>query len=364
MTSRPSLARRRPILVRDALPSGRSRRISRRIALQRSAMLTAPWFVPSRLWGAPGRPGPNDRIQIGVIGTGARGKHLIGSVPPQGQVVAICDCHAESMAETLHPDRSSVYGQVLHSFVDQDGLHCATYQDYRQMLQKSNLDAVMIAVPDHHHALAAVLACQAGLDVYIEKPLALTIAEGRAVVQAAKRYDRVVQVGSQQRTMEINRFACEFIRGGGLGKVSLVQLRALPGPLRYDQFVGRSATTKSSEFRIDLREQPIPKGLNWDLFCGPAPLRPYNRKLWRKDQFHVRDLVWRGWDLWRSYSGHMMTNWGGHSVDMVQYALGMDQNGPIEIWPEIDQMEASLDRSWRHKTPPLGTHGKRTLSPL
>ena len=97
------------------------------------------------------------------------------------------------------------------------------------MLDHEKLDAVMIATPDHHHAQAAVLACQAGLDVYVEKPLTVTIAEGRTIVNAAKRYNRIVQVGSQQRTMQVNRFACEFIRDGGLGKVSLVQLPNLPG---------------------------------------------------------------------------------------------------------------------------------------
>ena len=320
--------------------------------------LAAPILVPRTVLGSPGKPGPNDRIRIGVVGTGIRGKQLIGNLPPEGRVTAICDCHAGRMAGILRPDMSTMQGALLRPFVENDAAGCETYRDYRRMFEDAELDAVIIAAPDHHHALAAVLACRAGLDVYVEKPLAVTIAEGRAIVEAARRYDRVVQVGSQQRTMEMNRFACECIRDGGLGKVSLVQLRAKPGPLRYDQFVGPAATADSSRFEIDLGEEPVPEGLAWDLFCGPTPLRPHNQKLWRKDEFRVSGLMWRGWDLWRSYSGHLMTNWGAHSVDMVQYALGMDESGPVEIWPETSRLEASLDKQWLYKTPPFGAAGE------
>ncbi len=323
----------------------------------RAAGVALPLLVPRSVLGTAEQPGANDRVHIGVIGMGARGKYLVGNVPAQGRVVAISDCYAPRMAKTLAPDRASVFGKVLQSFVENDAPSCATYGNYRRMLDDAKLDAVMIAMPDHHHALAAILACQAELDVYVEKPLSLTIAEGRAMVRAAERYRRIVQVGSQQRTMEFNRFACEFVRGGGLGKVKLVQVRNLPGPLRYDRVAGKSAPGDSRKFGIDLSEEPIPKGLAWDLFCGPAELRPHNRKLWVKDEFRVGGLLWRGWDLWRAFSGHLMTNWGGHSVDMVQYALGMDNTGPVEIWPEIGRLDASLSQDWLQKTPLLRASG-------
>jgi predicted dehydrogenase len=208
----------------------------------------------------------------------------------------------------------------LAPFAERDAPRCATYEDYRQMIDEAKLDAVVIAAPDHHHVLAAMLACRAGLDVYLEKPLSLTIAEGRSLAGAVARFGRILQVGGQQRSMEIDRFACQFVREGGLGRVSLVQMSAYTGPMTYD----------------GLPEEPVPEGLAWDLFCGPAPLRPHNRQLWVKDEFLVAGRLWRGWDLWRDYSGHLMTNWGAHEGDMTQWALGMDHSGPLEVWPIVE----------------------------
>jgi hypothetical protein len=103
-----------------------------------------------------------------------------------------------------------------------------------------------------------------------------------------------------------------------------------------------------------LPQEPIPDGLNWDLFCGPAPMRSYHRRLWVKDEFRVGDLLWRGWDLWRDFSGHIMTNWGAHHVDMAQYALGRDDSGPVEIWPVQPASVSPIAAMWSHKTPPSG----------
>ena len=296
------------------------RQLTRRQLLQRG-LLTAgtafalPRFVPAAALGSPEQSPASERIRLGVIGTGSRGKYLIANLPEAAQVVAICDCYVPRMANTLQPQRP--FAALLERFREQDARRCATYQDYRQLLDKEQLDAVVIATPDHHHILAAMLACQAGLDVYVEKPLSLTIAEGRALVKAVARYGRVVQVGSQQRSMEVNRLGCEFIRNGGIGKVSRVQLSNLAGPRRY----------------TELPEEPLPDGLDWDLFRGPTARRPHHRRLWVKDEFQVDGQLWRGWDVWRDYSGHLMTNWGAHSVDMVQLALGMDATGPVEVRP-------------------------------
>lgn len=285
--------------------------------------------------------GANERLRVGVIGTGVRGKYLIANMPESARVVSLCDCSLANVENTRNPTGNMK--EPLAKFAKTDARRVSIYQDYRKMLDQEKLHAVVIAAPDHHHAQAMMLGCQAGLDVYCEKPMSLTIAEGRAMVAAATKYSRVVQVGSQQRTMQVNRTGCEFVRAGGLGKISLVQLRNFPSPLRYD---GR------------FPEERVPKTLDWDLFCGPTDLRTYNRKLWVKDAFKVGYLTWRGWDLFKSYSGHLMTNWGAHSIDMVQYALGMDHTGPIEISPDIellDQFDNRIDDRWHEKTPPLGT---------
>lgn len=247
-----------------------------------------PQLVGPEVFGKPGQPGANEQVIIGSIATGNRARNLMDHMPPGGRIVAISDVYVQRMNEAKegrNPD-------------------WRMYQDYREMLDKEKLDAVVVATPDHARVRVCIHACQAGLDVYAEKPLTLTIAEGRKLVEAARRYKRVFQVGSQQRTMEMNRFACEFVRDGGLGKLRLVHGFNYPPPRRYQ----------------GLPEEPIPEGDNWDAWQAQAPGRPYNGQL----QF--------GWMQWRSYSGGEMTNWGAHGVDQIQWALGMDGSGPEELW--------------------------------
>ncbi len=291
-----------------------------------AAAIGFPTIIPRHVLAQPGRPGANDRIAIGVIGIGIRGKFQIANVPPDGRVVAIADCYEPRMRFVLGAETTSRYAQLLGPFRNEDAKICAAYQDYRQLIEDRNVDAVMITACDHHHVLAAVLACQSGKDVYVEKPVSVTVREGRALVQAAKKWGRVVQVGSQQRTMEMNEFACRFIREGRLGKISSVELRNYPGPFDYD----------------GLPEEPMPAGMDWDLYCGPTPLRPYNLRLWAKEEFQDQRFPWRGWDMWRDYSGHLMTNHGAHSVDMAQWALGMDHSGPVQIKPELQKYEGQM----------------------
>ena len=317
---------------------------SRRAFLRQSLAVgtaAAPWFIPASAIGGQGRTGANDRIQVGVIGCGVRGKYLIANLPESARVVSLCDCSLSQIQTARQP--TGLFKKVLAKFAETDAPGCSIYQDYRRMLaEESALDAVIIAAPDHHHAQAMILACQAGLDVYVEKPLSVTISEGRAMVEAARRHNRVVQVGSQQRTMEVNRQACEFLKAGGLGRITRVQARNYPGPMPI----------------VDHRAEPIPDDLDWELFCGPTELRPYRRDLWVKDAYKFGYLTWRGWDLWRDFSGHLTTNWGAHSLDMVQYALGTDDTGPVEVRLErvlLEEWKARIDDQWHDKTPPIGT---------
>ena len=319
--------------------------LSRREAL-RGGVAAIGSFLSSGSWVAQSvhaNPiGSNERIRLAVIGTGVRGKHLIGNLPDDVQVVAICDCATSRMAEVVESDKQ--YGELLDSFRKRDAGRCRQYQDYRRLLESESLDAVIIATPDHHHAPAALLALDAGLDVYLEKPMTVTIGEGRLLVDKVKATGRVLQVGSQQRTMEVNRFACEFIRDGGLGKISKVELPNYPGPIAEPHFPA----------------EPIPIGLDWNLFLGPTPTRLHHRKLWIKDDFKVGDLLWRGWDFFRDYSGHLMTNWGAHSVDMMQYALGRDDTGPVSVRTYQPESVSAIASDWVKKTPPsVGEHERR-----
>lgn len=294
---------------------------------------------------------PIERMRVGVIGTGVRGKYLIGNLPQSVTVGAICDCASLRIESVMKP--KGEFAPVLAGFQERDAARCVTFQDYRRLLDraraKDKLDAVIIATPDHHHALAAMLALQAGLDVYLEKPLTVTIREGRLLADAVKRTGRVLQVGSQQRTMEVNRFACEFIRHGGLGRITKVELPNYPGPLPMPS----------------LAEEPAFGGVDFDLFCGPAPLRPYHRNLWMKEDFKIGNLLWRGWDLFRDYSGHLMTNWGGHSVDMVQLALGRDDSGPVAARAIAPPSVNEQWSRWKDKTPPpVGDASDRRFWPV
>ena len=309
-----------------------------RSTLKRRAFLGMAWGLgtnlPALSWSRVARGASRvAEIRIAVIGTGVRGKHLMANLPEDFRVVAVCDAASSRVASALQPSGSFV--SLLQRFSQRDAAHCAAYQDYRRLFDREKLDAAIIATPDHHHVLAAMLALEAGCDVYVEKPLTLCIAAGRRLVEQVRRTGRVVQVGSQQRTMEMNRFGCEFIRDGGLGRVHTVELPNYPGPL--PEFTGTP--------------EPIPKDLNWEMLLGPAPLRAHSTRLWVKDEFKVGQLLWRGWDLFRDYSGHMMTNWGAHSIDMVQYALGKDATGPVRVRSMAPAREAGLGDAWKDKTP-------------
>ena len=280
------------------------------------------------------------RLRVGLIGCGVRGRYLIGSLPADARIAAVCDCARSRIAETLRPDGE--WREVLGDFAAADGASARTFQDYRRMIDAGGLDAVIVAAPDHHHVPAAVHALEAGLHVYVEKPVSVCVAGGRRLVDAATRSGKAVQVGSQQRSMAVNRTACDFIRGGGLGRIDRAELPNYPGPVRDP----------------DWPPEPVPPGLDWGLFLGDTPPRPHNRRLWVKDRFQVNGVAWRGWDLYRAYSGHLTTNWGAHSVDMVQLALGADDTGPVRVEPlPVDAAAAAamgrdFREKWRKKTPP------------
>jgi predicted dehydrogenase len=250
----------------------------------------APLIVPRHVLSAPGKPGANDRITVGAIGVGGRATLLLQQLPESAQLVALSDCNLPR-AEGFKASHKGNW---------------PVYQDYRKILDRKDIDAVIVATGEFQRVLPCIHACQAGKDVYAEKPLTLYIREGRALVNAVRHYNRILQVGSQQRSMEMNRVACELIRNGGLGKILEVRAMKYPG----------SESTPAKPFRAE----SIPKGLDWNVWL--------NQAAWREFNGH-----WMPWMRWRDFSGGEMTNWGAHGVDQIQWALGMDGTGPSEIAP-------------------------------
>ncbi len=287
--------------------------ISRRQFLQTAstAALSAPLlFSPARASGAD--TGPSARISIGVIGTGKQGRGLMQNFlqQPNAQVVAVCD---------VDTTRREHHRKMVNDFYSAKGnttyKGCEEYRQFQDLLARKDIDAVVIATPDHWHAYIAVAACKAGKDIYCEKPLSLTIREARAMVNATRKYKRVFQTGSMQRSSSEFRKACELVRNGRVGKVKQV-IVDVGGPSKP----------------CDLPEEAMEPGLNWDLWLGPAPLRPYNSILSpRGVHDHFPD-----WRNYREYSGGMMTDWGAHHFDIAQWGLGMDDSGPVEIIPPED----------------------------
>ena len=281
-----------------------TQQISRRTLLRRTiaAGAMAPYVIPSGILAAEGCPGANDRIGVGYIGTGRRSTQL-RDVTADVQIVAMADADIR-----LAREAAVQYG-------------AKAYQDYRRLLQSNDVDAVVIASPDHWHALHSIHAMQAGKDVYVEKPMTLTVREGRLMVQAARKYKRVVQCGSQQRSMAANHYACELVRSGGLGKIRKVIGHNYPSP-----------------WECALPGQPVPKGLDWDRWCGPTEPVPYH-----SDIYACRGKP--GWISFRPYSGGEMSGWGAHGLDQLQCALGMDDSGPVEFWTEAPSLTLPLTRS-------------------
>ena len=288
--------------------------IDRRQFLKKTVGITAgaaafPYFVPSSALGKAGSVAPSNRITIGFIGMGMQSQHLIRSFlhAPGTSVLAACDVdklklkRAQKVVEEHYSRRT---GSTYKC--------CKGYGDFRELLARDDIDAVVIATPDHWHAIIAIQSARAGKDIYCEKPLAHTITEARAMVKAVRRYGRVFQTGSMQRSNYRFRFICELIRNGYIGEVKTVTAQ-VGGPPND----------------IPLPAEPVPDYLDWDMWLGPAPWRPYNSRL----SPHISLDIYPQWHAHSEFGGGSMTNWGSHHFDIAQWALGMDESGPVEIIP-------------------------------
>ncbi|HWX23072.1 MAG TPA: Gfo/Idh/MocA family oxidoreductase [Candidatus Binatia bacterium] len=282
---------------------------TRRSFLKRAALAgIAPLFLPSRIWSAD--TSPNNQLALGFIGMGTQNRGLLGGFLRHNQtrVLAVCDVDttrreaAKKIVETFYA------GQAAKT----DYKECAAYSDFRELIARKDIDGVVIATPDHWHALTAIAAARSGKDIYCEKPMNHTILEGRAMVKAVRENNRVFQVGSMQRSSREFRAACELVRNGAIGKVTKV-----------DVMVGGPPVP------CDLPAEPDEPGLNWDLWLGPAPKRPYNSVLSPRG-VHKHFPNWRNY---REYGGGGVCDWGAHHLDIAHWGLGFDDTGPVEIIP-------------------------------
>jgi len=279
------------------------RPMRRRSFLQAAGALALPALVPASVLATAEGPGANDRIRVGFAGLGGRARWIfLNEDLPGARVLAISDCFAPRWDETV--------AAVAKERPELKPETWKRYADIRQMLDREKLDAVFVETTTHARVWSMMQVLAAGCDVYGEKPLTLTIEEGRRLVGAVKRTGRILQTGSQQRSMPINAHASRLVREGAIGKVQEVIVYNFEGPAAWQPQPA----------------QPVPAGLDWDLWTNQVALRPYHASL------HF------GWSSYEEYDGGGqgwgVTGWGTHSLDQVQCALGTDGTGPVELWLE------------------------------
>jgi predicted dehydrogenase len=259
---------------------------------------------------------PSKRITLGFIGTGNQGLNDIRGFlgDSRVQIVAVCDVNREGPGywnggvAGREPARRLIDGHYAARKKSGKYKGCDAYNDFRDLLARRDIDAVVVCTPDHWHAIPVIAACKANKDVYCQKPLSLTIAEGRAMSEAVRKHKRVFQTGSQQRSDPNFRRACELVRNGRIGRLTTVRC-GLPGG-RPDY--GRTGGRKKPE--------RVPEGFDYKFWLGPAPEKPY-----APARCHV-NFRWI-----YDYSGGQVTDWGGHHPDCAQWGMGTEHTGPIEV---------------------------------
>jgi predicted dehydrogenase len=256
------------------------------------AVVAAPYVISSTALGAAGSAPASQRITTALIGSGSRGQQIMAG---GDRVVAVCDVDAQHR-ETARAKIDALSGSK----------GCAAYRDFREVLARDDIDAVVVATPDHWHVPIAIAAVKAGKAVFVEKPLSLTIREGRILAEVVRRYGTILQVGSQQRSPEYERFtrACELVRNGRIGELKTVRVEIYARP--------------GSD--VPWRPRPAPPELDYEMWLGPAPWAPYHPY---RCHYRFRFIS--------DYSGGDVTNWGAHHLDIAQWALGADGSGPVEV---------------------------------
>ena len=259
-----------------------------------------PTIIPSSALGKDGAVAPSNRIGIGMIGVGGMGTGDMQALmwSPDAQIVAVCD---------LKPERRENAARIADEKYGKNS--CAKYEHFWEMLARKDIDAVSIASNDHWHVLHALAAVRAGKDLYVEKPLGMSLNEIFALRQAVNDYGRVFQFGTQQRsTPALFRQACELVRNGRIGKVHTIK-------------VGVHAGAAERSGLKTYEAQPIPEGFDYDLWLGPAPVQPFHpKRIINPHWFHISD-----------YSLGYVSGWGVHHIDIAQWGNGTELTGPLEI---------------------------------
>jgi predicted dehydrogenase len=256
---------------------------------------------------------PSERLTLGFIGVGMMNRGHLGHFLGQKdvQVLAVCDVDTKRREDA----QKRVEAKYAEATKSGEYKGCAAYNDFHELIARKDIDAVVIATPDHWHTIPCLEAIKAGKDIYCEKPLTLTIHEAKLLIDAVRKYNRIFQVGSQQRSENTFRTACELVQSGRIGKLKTV-------------YVKIGSTSKP----CDLPEEDMEPGLDWERWLGPAPKRPYNSVLSPRG-IHNHFPNWRNY---REYSGGMMTDWGAHHFDIAQWGLAADKSGPVEVIPPGD----------------------------
>ncbi len=269
--------------------------------LAAGAMAGAPLILPSSVLGNDKKAGANSRIGVGFVGYGLIMRGHVGSFSTHKKVqpIALCDVREGRVQEGL---------KAIKEKADAD---CIGTGRFEEIVENKDIDVIVIGTPDHWHAAIAIAAMKAGKDVYVEKPMTLTIEEGKAMVKAQQKYDRILQVGSQQRSSFGFRNAANIIRNGWIGDVKEVycELGAFPQPPENEDI------------------KPVPEGFDYDRWLGPTPFYEYS-------DHRVQGNYRGGWRCYWDYGGRKFGDWGAHHFDIVQWALDRDDTGPVEFIPK------------------------------
>jgi predicted dehydrogenase len=288
--------------------------LSRRTFLKQTALTAGAFTIIPRFVLGRGFTPPSDRITLGFIGLGKQSGGLARrfTTMTEAQILAASD---------LFDPKIKLFQERVAAFYAEhrgaEGYKIDGYQNYEEMLERDDIDAIVVVTPDHWHAIPTIQALKAGKDVYCEKPLSHTIEEGRAMVKATRKYKRVLQTGSMQRSSKGFLKACELVRNGYIGEISKVVVNVGDPAVPYN-----------------LPSEARPEGFDWNRWCGPSPIGNYNALLAPET---TDTDYWPQWRNYKEYGGGILCDWGAHMFDIAQWGLGMDDSGPVQFIPPADR---------------------------